>query len=93
MGKVLISIFTTRAIEFRRVGIAHKPIIGSIKLVFASEEVEVNLSSIELFTKGLLLIEILRIPAPPRFGSWALPTQPFQRERLYCFLDRHIVRF
>ncbi|WP_373543177.1 hypothetical protein [Chamaesiphon sp.] len=22
-----------------------------------------------------------------------MPTQPFQRERLYCFLDRHRVRF
>jgi hypothetical protein len=24
---------------------------------------------------------------------WAVPTQPFQCERLYCFLDRHRVRF
>jgi hypothetical protein len=24
---------------------------------------------------------------------WAVPTQPFQREHLYCFLDRHRVRF
>jgi hypothetical protein len=28
-----------------------------------------------------------------RFCSWAMPTQPFQCERLYYFLDRHRVRF